>query len=175
MRHRLGIVISCVVLLLALVMAANSWADFVVEEVFPGIHRVSADLGSFETQSSYDIRMFNDSGGALSPGAVLVLDTGPCGPGVGCVKMAPAGEMEKVIGVATGLSFNDSPVSVAVAGIALVDITGSVSAGDLLKVSSTVAGEAEAAASGEKGVFAIALEDKTNQVAYAIFSKQELY
>ncbi len=177
MRRFVGFVTVCLALALGLLMGTSSWAGFVVEEPFNAYHRVVADSGSFLTNGSFDVRVLNASGATLDPGAVVVLDTSSatCPATDFCVKTAPAAEKEKVIGVITVGTDDGLPVYMAVAGIFPVNVTGTVAAGDLLRVSSTVAGEAETAASGERGVFAIALVGGTDDFVWATFAKQEVY
>lgn len=175
MRRLLGIVMVCLVLVV--LMGTSSRAEFRVEEISTGLHQVTANNGFFATNRSLDVVLSNATGAFLPGGTVVVPDLTAvtCPPGTFCVKPAPTGEKTRVIGVVDVEADTGQPVSVAVAGIAVVNITGTVNAGDLLRVSSTTAGRAETASSGELGVFAVALDYGMDDWVWCAFTKQELY
>lgn len=177
MRRLLGVTIACLVVLLGLLEGRPSTAEFRVEETAFGISRVSVDDGYVTVRRSLDVPMYNATGGQLLFGTIVVpdFDSAACPLGDICVKKAPAGEPGKVIGVVTDGTSGAGAVQVAVAGVFAVGVTGEVSAGDFLQVSSTSPGDAEAVASAGVGVFAIALQSGETGMVGAIFIKQEVY
>jgi hypothetical protein len=166
------------VVLLILALWKPAGADFSVSQS-GGLTDVIVTDGSFTSDRSLDIILYNPAEAELWPALAVVPYTGTdCPLNTLCVKAAPAAENDKVIGVVSVGRSNSGPVNVAVAGVFALSVTGDVSRGDLLEVSSSADGKAMRSSTG-KFAFAVALTDKPAPAegdhVWAAFSKSANY
>jgi hypothetical protein len=115
----------------------------------------------------------NYTGSVLAVGTVVVPDLSASCPTL-CVKPATLADHERIVGIVEKGAANTEVALVAVAGITSVQVTGTVTAGDLLEPSSTANGKAMAANSGQD-VFAVATTGGTDTLVFCWFTISDTY
>jgi len=124
-------------------------------------------------QNSLNVNMYNNSGGWVQPGNVVVADTA-----VDLAVLMSASTDKNVVGVVITAGGQGSLVQVAVAGIFTVRVSNNVKRSDFLKPSSSLFGYAESSGkNGGQGDFAVALSSYTggNGTVIATFIKSEIF